>query len=76
MFLRYENLSTGGGGGGGEVRLGYAIYESESCLYGTLEFCVLLWRPLALPRSTTRLCKAPGVDQILAGLIQAEGNIF
>jgi len=54
----------------------YAIYESESCLSGTLEFCVHLWRPLALPRSTTRYCKAPGVDQILAGLFQAEGNIF
>jgi hypothetical protein len=71
MFLRYEILR----GGGGEVRLDYAIYESESCLSGT-EFCVLLWRPQALPRFTTRQYKAPGVDQILAELIQAEGNIF
>jgi len=58
------------------VRLDYATYESESCLSGTLEFCVLLWRRPALPRSTTRWYKAPGVDQILAELIQAEGNIF
>lgn len=72
MFLRYEILRWDGS----EVRLDYAIYERESCLSGTSEFCGLLWRPLALPRSPTRRYKAPGVDQILAELIQAEGNIF
>jgi len=57
MYLRYEILK---GGGGDEVRLAYVIYESGSCLSGTLEFCVLLWRPLVRTRSITRWYKAPG----------------
>jgi hypothetical protein len=43
---------------------------------GTLDFCVILWSPLALPRSATGQYKTPGVDQIVAELIQAGGNIF
>jgi hypothetical protein len=37
---------------------------------------MLQWRLLPLPTSTTSQYKALGVDQILAVLTQAGGNIF